>query len=1839
MVTIRNIERDASVRPALALTLGASSGISIPGCVSPDELRSLQLEWTFEPAANFSLSDSGRTIHLEPNALRAGTDYDVKVSAQSDATYESRPVGLASDVIRISALQSELVVAIDGGDDRRVPEGTALTLDAASPSHDPDTGRRLEHFTWYCDPYAEPGEPPNESLGGCEALGPALANASRGLLVAHIGPPALRAGSAVRLRVRGYAGNRSAEAATILRISPSETPAVGMGVGVGAARGVVNPAERLVFEVSLESALCDGALTPAVSATDDTDPACVVELRWQVMIVADGAFGALGSGRRRLDVLEVLEVLDLDGARRESGPGLPKLILRPWSLKGGSTYLVELTATSTSTGAVGESAMIVRANLPPSGGVLVASPPSGAPFGSSVELAASSFDDDDQPLRYRFGYLDASGSYFPLGEEQLSSHTSASSLVVGNVTFIVEVIDAHGGVGNATLAYFVDPPFHDDAEVLEDYVAHEAEVLLTGEGSVLLSTSEKYGMLYSYISLLNPTEDPGLGAGGGDESPSSVPGAAGSSAHSAIIDVLDNVVTETLDEDSSAESRRQAAQTLNAASEHSGEGSDRSLRQMANMSFLLAGLLGAGSSSSENAEDEASVQVSTVSNLLEAAEASGDDQSAQTALDTAQKLGSTLSSLTEAGGDAHTITTTDITITLEADDGKEEECFAIEGEVHCFVCKQSIDWAQVCVPSDAIFASDPINTLRSSMLAFGGHQSNQLVNLSESGGGSGLVGGLVRFATPGAQIVLDVNGKTLDLSDLESPRGIVRLKRRSIEFVTTCDSDGDCRGDSADGDELSRGKCTERPNGRRQCDCPTPWGGARCQRRLECQTFMDSEWSAGAGICELQTETSNSSDLVCHCSSLNYPVGVLLQDIAESGESIQNLLVGLSLDAFASGQWVNEPIFLLLALVDAAFLLIIITSCLVSNERKRNEIIAQSIAASAVMEKQLAVGETRRAKRAARLRVGGAADADSQPRASAPAFASTIGVLGRTWQQMRAAHKLVRCFGIVYTSGQDPALVLTGAQKIAVLANIVLFKLLCSAFVIRDPCTSCKLTSGEILDRTSDCAALGGTPTNPRYASLTVLLAAGAGLLSLPATVLLDVTFARVQRARALAQREAIAQNIDVGHTGMLDALRRFVAARLGRAPSKGAPEVGTCKAPSSVPRLPERSATQRARIAEMIHGAGPGARGRKGRTIDGRSASADAPMGDGVSLGRINRLSALAATVRRGRRRAGGASVAPLYAPGSSVAEDSSPGRGGVESPSLPPVPRATATQAGPGGTVEGRLQLPRGGGPTGRLSIALPGSTQRKSRPLTETSAAELSLVATQRVAVMPRTLEMKRRSIWRGSNSRDFSSTRYCDGGSDRMLPQPISQPGSGKSLAPPLPPLSQPGSSKALAPSPPPISQPGSSKTLASLPPPISSPPSTTPPPSPPPSLAPPLSLPSLTPPPLDAAAQSTAAVLHPIVHWAASRAAAEGRLEYPPQHVESDTRANRRGRRRARRPLEHPFRHVGGPACTHSGGCRHAWRPLEHPLRYAGMGTRAHRSGGRRAWSREHPFRDVGGTACTHRGGRRHAGARDRQRARLERGVSGALGGHAAQGGTLRAQAYAAAALPHAAGDGIHRVTGHSRSQDKSLQGACRGPAAAEYGRACHWRRAGRDQGHGGRGSRGSRAAAAAAAAVAAEAVGWVRALESALPSRHLRQDGGLQGGFRGRGRGARSLAARAATSELGVVAGAEPVPHRHYGHAHPLSEQAKREQGMHGRGRAPRRVAPSGGHLARLWVAARRFGDRGALQLCGACAQVHQCQVAALPRDRAHRDGDSVRFDVTSSYSSRLAVLFHRLRL
>ena len=87
------------------------------------------------------------------------------------------------------------------------------------------------------------------------------------------------------------------------------------------------------------------------------------------------------------------------GAATRPPLGWAKTMTRPDGLASSHhTYLVELTATSTSTGAVGESAMIVRANLPPSGGVLVASPPSGAPFGSSVELAASSFDDDDQPL-------------------------------------------------------------------------------------------------------------------------------------------------------------------------------------------------------------------------------------------------------------------------------------------------------------------------------------------------------------------------------------------------------------------------------------------------------------------------------------------------------------------------------------------------------------------------------------------------------------------------------------------------------------------------------------------------------------------------------------------------------------------------------------------------------------------------------------------------------------------------------------------------------------------------------------------------------------------------------------------------------------------------------------------------------------------------------------------------------------------------------------------------------------------------------------------------------------------------------------------------------------------------------------------------------------------------------------------------------------------------------------------------------------------------------------------------------------------------------------------------
>ena len=96
---------------------------------------------------------------------------------------------------------------------------------------------------------------------------------------------------------------------------------------------------------------------------------------------------------------------------------------------------------------------------------------------------------------------------------------------------------------------------------------------------------------------------------------------------------------------------------------------------------------------------------------------------------------------------------------------------------------------------------------------------------------------------------------------------------------------------------------------------------------------------------------------------------------------------------------------------------------------------------------------------------------------------------GYRWNQMRAQHKLLRVFYHQYQLGEDPATTPTGAQKVTVLATMVLFKMLCISL----------LWGQKNVDEVE-------------WFAQKLLVGVICASLSLPASVALDQMFWRAQR-------------------------------------------------------------------------------------------------------------------------------------------------------------------------------------------------------------------------------------------------------------------------------------------------------------------------------------------------------------------------------------------------------------------------------------------------------------------------------------------------------------------------------------------------------------------------------------------------------------------------------------------------------------------------------------------------------------------------------------------------------
>ena len=129
-----------------------------------------------------------------------------------------------------------------------------------------------------------------------------------------------------------------------------------------------------------------------------------------------------------------------------TSPTAPNLVVNPNSLSAGLCYKFRVTATSTM-GASAYASVDVCTNSAPHGGDMKVQPNEGAALTTEFVLAASGWWDDDNPLRYRFGFeLDGRSA-------SLSAFSSArvvqAVLPPGSYPVTCQVADAYSAVSQA----------------------------------------------------------------------------------------------------------------------------------------------------------------------------------------------------------------------------------------------------------------------------------------------------------------------------------------------------------------------------------------------------------------------------------------------------------------------------------------------------------------------------------------------------------------------------------------------------------------------------------------------------------------------------------------------------------------------------------------------------------------------------------------------------------------------------------------------------------------------------------------------------------------------------------------------------------------------------------------------------------------------------------------------------------------------------------------------------------------------------------------------------------------------------------------------------------------------------------------------------------------------------------------------------------------------------------------------------------------------------------------------------------------------------------------------
>ena len=178
-------------------------------------------------------------------------------------------------------------------------------------------------------------------------------------------------------------------------------------------------------------------------------------------------------------------------------------------------------------------------------------------------------------------------------------------------------------------------------------------------------------------------------------------------------------------------------------------------------------------------------------------------------------------------------------------------------------------------------------------------------------------------------------------------------------------------------------------------------------------------WSNRSSACRFDDVASTDSIAVCVCPVAGtLDVLVIESEVRKTnGPYLRFNIQVVAFDRFVETTLDHPTLALIILGVDILWFLGVLISCFRSNERQSRE--------------YLQFWRTQHKQRIElRSQMG-----------VKPSFWK------RTWSQIRAQHKLVRVFFHKYELGDDPAKLPTGAQKITVLATLVVMKMLCLSMV------------------------------------------------------------------------------------------------------------------------------------------------------------------------------------------------------------------------------------------------------------------------------------------------------------------------------------------------------------------------------------------------------------------------------------------------------------------------------------------------------------------------------------------------------------------------------------------------------------------------------------------------------------------------------------------------------------------------------------------------------------------------------------------------------------------------